>query len=143
MDYKSMVRLKMVLLLKQDFQLPALERMLTGKSLSFDDKPLPMETFLQVVSEQNMKFEMILRHMQHLDEKMSLQVPLLEDRSKIEKVLMEQIQAQSEIQEQLLKKIEDMSREQASTLVTLTELAKRGNPELEDEVKEMIARQRE
>lgn len=100
-DYKSIVRLRMIFLLKQEYTLTAMERLLT--SLGKPGSPAKQTDLMyQRIEEMDQKLEILAQFMKQLSENISNQFKLLELKGESDQSLRSQIQEQGELIGKLL-----------------------------------------
>lgn len=100
-DYKSIVRLRMIFLLKQEYSLTAMEKILT--SLGKPGSPAKQTDIMyQRIEEMDQKLEIMAQFMKQLSETISGQHKLLEFKGDTDLTLKKQIEEQGELIEKLV-----------------------------------------
>lgn len=110
-DYKSIVRLRMIFLLKQEYTLTAMEKILT--SLGKVGSPAKQTDLMyQRIEEMDQKIDIMAQFMKQLSETISSQHKLLELKGDTDHDLKKQIELQGELLERLISAQKDSGIEQ-------------------------------
>ncbi|MGF7033441.1 hypothetical protein J2T17_004389 [Paenibacillus mucilaginosus] len=108
-DYKAIIRLRMIFLLKSEYSMPSMEKLLStiGKSTS---NPGGTDALLLKLDEQDRKIELMGHLMKQLMENLSVQNKMLELRSSNEDTLKKKLEEQNHILMELQQKLESLEK---------------------------------